>query len=107
MVGAAFLALNLPKNLWREVVYTMVYVKNRSVHSATLVTPYEVLVGRKPTIGHLRVIGETGYAHILVEARPSGSKLEARAKKVKICGFGTSIRIYQVYDSVKQQVFIS
>lgn len=107
MVRVAFLASNLPKNQWGEVVYAIVYVKNRLVHSTTSAMPYKAFVGRKPTIGHLQAIGEIGYAHIPIEARPPGLKLEARAKEMKICKFGMSDGIYRVYVSAKQQVFIS
>ena len=67
------------KRLWTEACHTAVYIKNRLPHSALpgKITPFEVLYGRKPEIGHMRPFGSMCYVHIPVEKRPSGSNTAA------------------------------
>lgn len=62
---------------------------------------FEAFSGKRPSIGHFRAFGETGYAHIAAEARPAGTKLEPRATEIRICGDGGSSGIYRAYDPTK------
>ncbi|KAF1834272.1 hypothetical protein BDW02DRAFT_525662, partial [Decorospora gaudefroyi] len=52
-------------------IQTATYLKNRAPHSADKLhrTPYELLHGVKPYIGHLHLFGADCYVHIPVEAR--------------------------------------
>jgi len=48
----------LPKSFWAEALATAVYLWNRSPTRAVEgKTPFEVLFGVKPKVGHLRVLG--------------------------------------------------
>jgi len=49
---------SLPKYFWAYVVSNACYVMNRVLIRPILKkTPYELLIGRKPNIGHLKVFG--------------------------------------------------
>ena len=49
---------SLPKCFWADAVSTTCYVMNRVLIRPILKkTPYELLNGRKPQIGHLKVFG--------------------------------------------------
>ena len=58
-----------------------VCLKNRLPYSAVKDrTPYKVLHSKIPIILHLQPFGTKCFVYILEEARPSGSKLQLRAK---------------------------
>ena len=42
--------------LWGEFLCATVYVKNRSISSHSNITPYEKVFGKKPSVGHLRIL---------------------------------------------------
>ncbi|KAG1732521.1 hypothetical protein EDB19DRAFT_1912038 [Suillus lakei] len=62
-------AANLPATLWGEAVLTCCYFWNcsESVSLPPGVTPYQVLNGRKPDLGHLHVFGARCFARIPTE----------------------------------------
>lgn len=55
---------DLPIFVWAEAVNTAVYVLNRTVASGDSATPYELRVGKKPNLEHLRIFGSQAYAHV-------------------------------------------
>lgn len=59
-------AKGLPLNLWAEATNTAVYLMNRAGSSGTEEekTPYELWVGKKPNLKHLRIFGCDAYMHI-------------------------------------------
>ena len=72
---------------WAEAASTAVYLMNRcttdGVHE---LTPYEILVGRKPILSHLKVFGSIAniripneYTHPEVEVHPDDSNLDDSA----------------------------
>jgi transposase InsO family protein len=60
IVGAAKAMLydqDLPRFLWAEACNTTVYIQNKSPHKALgRKTPEEVFTGRRPEIGHFRIL---------------------------------------------------
>ena len=56
----------LRKDLWAELLSTVVYLKNRSPTTALTdsKTPYEAWYGRKPALEHLRIVGCVAYYHL-------------------------------------------
>ena len=48
---------NLPKFLWGETLKTVVHILNRVPSKVVPKTPYELWVGRKPTLYYLHVWG--------------------------------------------------
>jgi hypothetical protein len=70
---------NLPLSLWAEVASTAVFIQNRCPHKALeKKTSEEVFTGKKPSVDHLRIFGNTVYIHIPKEKR---TKLEPSGKK--------------------------
>ena len=61
---------DLLMHLWVEATRTVVYVQNRAPHRVLKnKTPEEVLFGKKPRVGHLRLFGCPVYIHIPKEKR--------------------------------------
>src|SRR4028118_550968 len=98
-----------PPFLWAEAINTAVYLKNRLPHKkfANKTTPYERLYGEKPFIAHLQPFGAKCFAHIPVEKRRPGSKLDARAKECIFIGYTESTKVYRLYDPESKRVFTS
>ena len=75
----------LPKLLWAEMVNTAAYILNRTgVSSVDKVSPFELWLGKKPGIKHLRVIGTTCYVHVPDQKR---RKLDKKALKCVLIGY--------------------
>jgi len=72
-------------------VTTATYVINKSP-SATIgvKTPYEMWIGHKPNLEHLRVFGCIAYAHI------KQGKLEPQAKKCIFIGYPSGVKGYKL-----------
>jgi len=79
----------LPKELWGEVVSTAVYLYNRTPHSQLqFKTPYEALYNTKPDIMNIKVFGLIAYyKNKAIRLK----KLEPRAKKAILLGFGNNL----------------
>ena len=86
----------LPKKFWGEMAHTAVYLKNRwPTRPNGDFTPYEMWTGHKPSVGHLKKIGCTTYVHIPKSLR---RKLDPKAKKLVLVGYGTKTKGYRMYD---------
>jgi hypothetical protein len=82
-----------------EAQLTATYIFNRTVHGDRSQTPYEILYGKKPDLGHLRAFGSVCYAHIPAENR---SKLEPDAWKCRLLSYlddddTVELKGYKVY----------
>ncbi|KMQ91777.1 retrovirus-related pol polyprotein from transposon tnt 1-94 [Lasius niger] len=56
---------NLPLHLWAEAVETAVYILNRTTSKQTPdTTRYELWMGKKPSLLHVRKFGSDAYIHI-------------------------------------------
>ena len=67
-------------------------------------TPYEALSGVKPSVSHLKVFGYAAYAHISKEEQ---RKLDSKAKKCILLGYGTDVKGYHLYSPQERNVFYS
>jgi len=77
---------SLPKCLWDDAVSTACYVMNHVLIRPILKkTPYELLNGRKPNIGHLKVFGCKCY--ILNNGKDSLGKFDAKSDKGIFLGY--------------------
>ena len=91
----------LPKRFWAEALSTAVYRHNRSpTTSLQSKTPFEAWFGHKPDVNHLRVLGCDAYAHVPKDER---GKIDSKAKKAIVLGYGDGIKGYRLYDTEKQQ----
>lgn len=95
----------LSKSLWPEAVRTAVYMLNRSPNSKNPeITAYENWFGEKPQLGHVKVFGTIGYAHIPKIAR---KKWDQKAKEVHLVGYEPTQKNYRLYDSASGKVIVS
>ena len=71
---------------WAEMVLTANYLRNRQPTEGRSITPYESHTGSPPELGHLRIIGQTGYAQ---NRKPSTGwkKFQERATKCTLVGY--------------------
>lgn len=85
---------DFPKSLWAEFVSTSVYVLNRTGKSSVPdTTPFELWMGKKPRIRHMRIIGCVCFAHIPSQKR---KKMDKKAVKGYLIGYDGDER-YRIY----------
>ncbi|KAH9114804.1 hypothetical protein AeMF1_008350 [Aphanomyces euteiches] len=65
-------------------------------------TPFEVIYGRRPNIEHLRPFGCTAFAFIDKAKR---SKLDSRASKCILLGYGSQRKSYRLQDCSTGELF--
>ena len=65
-------------------------------------TPFEAWIGMKPNVDHLRVFGSICYAHIHKSDR---KKLDPKARKTILLGYGETVKGYRLYDPEWKRVF--
>ncbi|TMC14556.1 MAG: DDE-type integrase/transposase/recombinase, partial [Chloroflexi bacterium] len=95
---------NLPKILWMEIASTVAYLRNRSPTRAIKgKTPYEAWFGRKPSLSHIRIIGEKAYVHIAKERR---KKLDFHSHESRLVGYGGTNQ-YRIWDPIRKDVIVS
>ena len=84
----------LPQKFWAEALSTAVYLRNRS---PTVAVPdsTEAWTGDKPNVKHLRVFGCAAYAQI---PKDECHKLDPKAWKRILLGYGIETKGYQLYD---------
>jgi len=88
---------SLPKCFWADAVSTTCYVMNRVLIRPILKkTPYELLNGRKPHIGHLKVFECKCY--ILNNGKGNLSKFDAKADNGIFLGYSLSSHACRVYN---------
>ena len=93
----------LPQNFWAEAISTAVYLRNHSPTKAVDgMTPFEAWHGEKPQINHLRVFGCISYAHVSMT-----HKLDSKARKCVLLGYGTETKGYRLYDLEKERILCS
>ena len=98
---------HLPEELWVELVKTIVYLRNRlPTRTLDQLTPYECLYKKKPDVSHLRIIGSAVYYHE-VESESGLNrkmKLELRARKCRLIGYGKGTTQFRVWNPANKQV---
>ena len=103
-VRAMLADAGLPKKFWAEALSTAVYLRNRSPTTVLEVTPFESWTGKKPQVEHLRIFGCMAYAHVAKDER---QKLDPKAQKCILLGYGTETKGYRLYSPVHRKVFYS
>ena len=96
---------SLPHKFWAEALSTAVYLRNRSPTKAVDgMTPFEAWTGKKPSVSHLRVFGCKAFAHVPKDER---GKLDSKAKKCILVGYGEETKGYRLYDPLKKRICFS
>lgn len=86
--------VDFPAYLWAEFICTSIYILNRtSKSSVPNASPYELWMGRKPRVKHMRIIGSVCYAHVPVQKR---RKFDRKAIKGYHIGYDGEER-YRIY----------
>ena len=95
----------LPRELWVEVVSMIVYLLNRSsTHSLQGLTPYEIWIGCKPSIAHLRVFDS--LVHVKCTKMPQ-KKLEDHSTPMVFIGYEVGSKAYHCFDPINRSVHVS
>ncbi|KAK2966571.1 hypothetical protein RJ640_009343 [Escallonia rubra] len=96
---------NLPIFFWGECVLTAAYLINRMPLSTLKDrTPYEILLGKKPTYEHLRNFGCLCYGHVNSKPR---DKFAPRAKPGIFVGYPNGQKGYRIYDLESKRIYVS
>jgi hypothetical protein len=84
-------------------MHTAVYLRNRLPRRKLEgKSPLEVVTGKPPKLGHLRIIGSKAYA--LNVGPDKGKKLDARATLLTLIGYSVDSPAYRLFDSAKQGI---
>ena len=93
----------LSQKFWADVAIAAVYLKNRSPRKSTPMTPYEMFYGKRPYLGHLRVIGCEGWSYVPTQKREG---LEApNAIRCVLIGYELICHTYKLLDLKKGTMF--
>ncbi|KAJ9566358.1 hypothetical protein OSB04_002324 [Centaurea solstitialis] len=86
----------LPQYLWAEAVNTACYTQNRSIiHRRFGQTPYHILFGRVPSVGHFKVFGCKCF--VLNETENRG-KFGPKSDELVFVGYSESSIAYRVLN---------
>ncbi|KAJ9550934.1 hypothetical protein OSB04_014979 [Centaurea solstitialis] len=92
----------LPQYLWAEAVNTACYTQNRSIiHRRFGKTPYHILFGRVPSVGHFKVFGCKCF--VLNESDNRG-KFGPKSDELIFVGYSESSIAYRVLNKQKRVV---
>jgi hypothetical protein len=98
-------AKNLPRIFLGEDVNCAVYLLNKtSSKSIEGKTSYELWVGNRPSVHHLRIFGCVAYVKVV---KPNLRKLEDRSKAMIFVGYEPGSAAYRCYDPHTKRVHIS
>ena len=97
MARTAILAAHLPLSLWPPAVdhatFVLKWILNKKLGWKT---PYEVLWGKKPNLGNMKVFGCRAYKRIPREKIPKLNKMAPRAEIGFFLGYQAS-NIYKIW----------
>lgn len=102
MVRSMISHSTLPESLWGEALKTATYILNRVPTKAAAKTPYELWVGRKPSLKHLHVWGCPAEAR---PYKPHERKLDSKTISSYFIGYAERSRGYKFYDPTNRSIF--
>jgi hypothetical protein len=95
----------LPSMFWGEAVNCAIYLLNKTCSkSMGEQDPYELWIGSKPSVSHLRIFG--CIAHVKV-TKPNLKKLDDRSRAMIFMGYEPRSAAYKCYDPHTKSVHIS
>ena len=81
---------------WAEAAYTTVYLMNRcTTNGVHELTPYEIFVGRKPILSHLKVFGS--IAHLCIP-NANREKPDTMSEKCILIGYSSAKKAYKCFN---------
>ncbi|KAM0968159.1 hypothetical protein TB1_015836 [Malus domestica] len=96
MVRSMMSRAKLPQYLWGEALQMANYILNRVPTKAVSKTPYEVWIGRKPSLNHLHIWGCRAEARVY---NPREKKLDSRTISCHFVGFPEKTKGYRFYST--------
>ena len=102
MVRSMISHSTLPESLWGEALKTTTYILNRVPTKTVVKTPYELWVGRKPSLKHLHVWGYPAEAR---HYKPHERKLDSKTISSYFIGYAERSRGYKFYDPTNRSIF--
>ena len=92
----------LPISFWGYALESACYILNRVPSKSVAKTPYEIWMGHKPVLAHLRVWGCSAYVKRLLT-----DKLGLRSDKCLFIGYPKESKGYYFYNTEEQKLFVS
>ena len=89
---------------WGEAIMTANYLLNRLPTRCHDKTPFEMLYGDKPKLGHIKTFGCTSYMLIPKQNR---KKLDEKSLKLKLVGYCETSKAYRLLDIETDRIYIS
>ena len=92
----------LSLDYWAKEVDTTCYGVNRSPTMAPVdKNPYEVWVGKNPSVAHLEVFGCDSFVHVPKEKR---RKLDNKVEKCIFIGYKDGVKGYELWNLVTRKI---
>ncbi|CAN1291611.1 Retrovirus-related Pol polyprotein from transposon RE1 [Linum perenne] len=105
LARALLLESHVPSSFWVEVVHTVVYLINRQISTVLQNrTPYELLMGTKPSYSMLRVFGCLCFVLLPQSER---TKLMAKTARCVFIGYSDNHKGYMCYDPQLRRIRIA
>ena len=96
---------HIPDLCWAEAASMAVYLMNQcTTNGVPKLTPYEILVGRKPILSHLQVFGSIANVRIPNEDR---EKPDAKSEECILVGYSSVKKAYKCFNPSTRAVRIS
>ena len=97
------------KKLWAEAVNTANYIRNRVINKGTaahfgMITPYQVLFGRKPNISNIRIFGSK--VHVLKTPKHKADKFDSKTLRGIHVGYDAG-NAYRIFIPTTNELIIS
>ena len=92
----------LPISFWGYALESAYYILNRIPSKSIAKTPYEIWMGHKPVLSHLRVWGCPAYVKRLLT-----DKLRSRSDKCLFVEYPKESKGYYFYHTEEQKLYIS
>ena len=102
MVRCMICHSTLPESLWGEALKTTTYILNRVPTKAATKTPYELWIGRKPSLKHFHVWGCPTEVR---PYKPNEKKLDSRTVSSYFIDYSERSRGYKFYDPILKTIF--
>lgn len=102
MVRAMLLDGHLPAAAWAEALHAATYIRNRALPSGSVKTPFEVMYGRAPQMGHLERVG----SRVVSLRKTSTGKLSPKGDVLRLCGYSTRQKGYRLLDPLTGKVIV-
>ncbi|XP_022890106.1 uncharacterized protein LOC111405446 [Olea europaea var. sylvestris] len=92
----------LLESLWGEALKATTYILNRVPTKATDKTPYELWMGKKPSLKHIHIWGCSVEARLY---KPNEKKLDAKTIICYFIGYSERSRGYKFYDPTTKEIY--